>query len=269
MTTIPISIHAPVKDATKKFTTLKNQLVISIHAPVKDATFSIMFGGTVQRDFNPRTREGCDVAVGGIILLFAISIHAPVKDATDLLATANYTSLNFNPRTREGCDWGLENQKCRYLNFNPRTREGCDLNRMVKTSCSRVFQSTHPWRMRLSHRFIIPRNVDFNPRTREGCDEQYDQLILGGGKFQSTHPWRMRPEFHEANGKVFEISIHAPVKDATANSYKCKDHTLISIHAPVKDATGFIEARKRTCENFNPRTREGCDNQAAKINFIQ
>ena len=55
-----ISIHAPVKGATSRGRRFFPDLRISIHAPVKGATlfFRRLFVG--RRDFNPRTREGCD-----------------------------------------------------------------------------------------------------------------------------------------------------------------------------------------------------------------
>ena len=57
------------------------------------------------KDFNPRTREGCD--------------------GTDHRGHAGHH--HFNPRTREGCDSLLdEDIKASISNFNPRTREGCD-----------------------------------------------------------------------------------------------------------------------------------------------
>ena len=55
----------------------------------------------------------------------------------------------------------------------------------------------------------------FNPRTRKGCDldGKVERLVDNN------------------------VSIHAPVKDATAlGSYKGREHS-VSIHAPVKDAT--------------------------------
>ena len=59
---------------------------ISIHAPVKGATVTIVIPFLEQVDFNPRTREGCDV-----------NIITKTPKVTD-----------FNPRTREGCDVVLE-----------------------------------------------------------------------------------------------------------------------------------------------------------------
>ena len=62
----------------------------------------------------------------------------------------------------------------------------------------------------------MPRKAHFNPRTREGCD--WGTLETYGGKLV--------------------ISIHAPVKGATADTpAKSFKDDLISIHAPVKGAT--------------------------------
>ncbi len=55
-------------------------------------------------DFNPRTREGCDVRY---------------KNGKEW-------RQYFNPRTREGCDIISNPTKTGETDFNPRTREGCD-----------------------------------------------------------------------------------------------------------------------------------------------
>ena len=144
--------------------------------------------------------------------------------------------LCFNPRTREGCDQrqlsthrklqvsihapvkgatlkvtcAISSDAC----FNPRTREGCDpalrsrwrssagFNPRTREGCDRAFQTN----MRSVERF--------NPRTREGCDH-------AGG--------------HDAG--VGHVSIHAPVKGATACAAKYGHQEAVSIHAPVKGAT--------------------------------
>ena len=56
---------------------------ISIHAPVKGATVILSDYGRPIVDFNPRSREGSDVAVFYCCNSVAISIHAPVKGATN------------------------------------------------------------------------------------------------------------------------------------------------------------------------------------------
>ena len=104
---------------------------ISIHAPVKGATHGTAGPPAVAPDFNPRTREGCDVKLlSTLALARLISIHAPVKGATLLSTVKSWfkylfqsthpwrvrqkilmqvltITLYFNPRTREGCDWRL------------------------------------------------------------------------------------------------------------------------------------------------------------------
>ena len=54
---------------------------VSIHAPVKDATNVLSFRLTVV-GFNPRTRKGCDANRLKDVSVSMVSIHAPVKDAT-------------------------------------------------------------------------------------------------------------------------------------------------------------------------------------------
>ena len=56
-----ISIHAPVKGATEERERKIQYFKISIHAPVKGATCIYGNVGPGKLDFNPRTREGCDL----------------------------------------------------------------------------------------------------------------------------------------------------------------------------------------------------------------
>ena len=63
-----------------------NKFSISIHAPVKGATKEEGSGKNDSKNFNPRTREGCDLgAVLDPLNALPISIHAPVKGATWLM----------------------------------------------------------------------------------------------------------------------------------------------------------------------------------------
>ena len=80
----------------------------------------------LSENFNPRTREGCDVAPRPRSVPTRISIHAPAKGATVLVMFGLLLSVNFNPRTREGCDNGKTQERPTGSYFNPRTREGCD-----------------------------------------------------------------------------------------------------------------------------------------------
>ena len=59
--------------------------VISIHAPVKGATSRKHRQRSSKKNFNPRTREGCDILLTQRMTQpLLISIHAPVKGATGL-----------------------------------------------------------------------------------------------------------------------------------------------------------------------------------------
>ena len=105
MPLLRISIHAPAWGATSPRFVRSGPLAISIHAPAWGATRRIFPSAipdfkfqsthphgvrptqtsrrTTRRNFNPRTRMGCDAA------LKCRSLHG---------------SSNFNPRTRMGCD---------------------------------------------------------------------------------------------------------------------------------------------------------------------
>ena len=58
---------------------------VSIHAPVKGATKLTSTGIIAVNSFNPRSREGSDVpVVPGPVPVPGVSIHAPVKGATQI-----------------------------------------------------------------------------------------------------------------------------------------------------------------------------------------
>ena len=117
-----VSIHAPVKGATPLHRLRDGQGDVSIHAPVKGATRSRRVGG----------------------LRNVVSIHAPVKGATRSGFSPLGASKRFNPRTREGCDARGGTHHEQYCGFNPRTREGCDSHILRAVCRLEQFQSTHP-----------------------------------------------------------------------------------------------------------------------------
>ena len=55
-----VSIHAPVKSATRDCFILQFAIAVSIHAPVKSATYMVSISQHTRSCFNPRTREECD-----------------------------------------------------------------------------------------------------------------------------------------------------------------------------------------------------------------
>ena len=126
---LDISIHAPVKGATK---VLDNDERRKYHfnprsregsdPPTKggeiayddfnprsregsDSRTLIVFASEI--NFNPRSREGSDCNFVSITSVCTISIHAPVKGATVVLIPSLSKFSNFNPRSREGSDNSL------------------------------------------------------------------------------------------------------------------------------------------------------------------
>ena len=96
-------------------------------------------------NFNPRTREGCDVDVRRrLALREEISIHAPVKGATDALFRRDDDVPISIHAPVKGATREPITSTPGSLNFNPRTREGCDLVPHVVNHTLRLFQSTHP-----------------------------------------------------------------------------------------------------------------------------
>ncbi len=191
------------------------------------------------KDFNPRTREGCDLPTKSEkAARQSISIHAPVKGATSHERVYSHHKRDFNPRTREGCDKPFQGFfPCQWY-FNPRTREGCDPYGADILKCYLSISIHAPVKGATCPLYILHASLRyFNPRTREGCD------IFRGGTyiyikiFQSTHPCRVRLRAAKAAVFVIRISIHAPVKGAT------RTQPLLPL----------------VMGHFNPRTREGCD----------
>ena len=83
-----VSIHAPVKGATRAGGSSTCLREVSIHAPVKGATHVGAVGQPVAE----------------------VSIHAPVKGATPCVAIHPRPSRSFNPRAREGRDHEREDE---------------------------------------------------------------------------------------------------------------------------------------------------------------
>ncbi len=90
-----VSIHAPVKGATKFFPWVIEFALVSIHAPVKGATG------------NKLTQ----------IPHVSVSIHAPVKGATPYGRHQLNRCHRFNPRSREGSDMSIPSRIADHITF--------------------------------------------------------------------------------------------------------------------------------------------------------
>ena len=66
--------------------------------------------------------------------------------------------------------------------------------------------------------------------------------------------------------KCICVSIHAPTRGATLQVFKKSYLSQVSIHAPTRGATSLLLLLYFVILSFNPRTHEGCDSLAGKIN---
>ena len=83
---------------------LDNLPTISIHAPVKGATKRRRTGRSLSADFNPRSREGSD-APRDPAAAFDADFNPRSREGSDLDESGIYTRRSdFNPRSREGSD---------------------------------------------------------------------------------------------------------------------------------------------------------------------
>ena len=187
-----------------------------------------------------------------------ISIHAPAKGATPIPSTKAWRERfqSTLPR-RERPHTGL--QPKRQHNFNPHSREGSDgchqrhsqqflisIHAPAKGATNRAKHNTEnteisihapakgatpaAWTGTTSCR-------NFNPRSREGSDDldRACQDLLAHFNPRSREGSDLSP-VPKAIGAC-PISIHAPAKGATPESYQEIREPLISIHAPAKGAT--------------------------------
>ena len=148
-----------------------------------------------------------------------------------MLSVRQTIRVSFNPRTHVGCDFTPNIVSRESARFNPRTHVGCDLTGFVTMLIGKVFQSTHPRRVRLHYwerRTLCP---CFNPRTHVGCDRRgllhknkrvcFNPRTHVGCDRAATMPPRLRlcfnPRTHvgcdfvyAADKPVRTVSIHAP-----------------------------------------------------------
>ena len=164
-------------------------LHISIHAPARGATQGDARAVPCPDDFNPRTREGCDVLDPATMQGEQISIHAPARGATSATSTRSASMRDFNPRTPCGVRRDALSTVHRRRDFNPRTPCGV---RLGKNASRRFFDH-------------------FNPRTPCGV-RRYSGCngCLRFSPFQSTHPMRGATPCSSRGCPLRRISIHAP-----------------------------------------------------------
>ena len=165
---------------------------ISIHAPARGATVYRRRDRRRRHNFNPRTREGCDLTAGDQHRGRRISIHAPARGATlDVEHTYYRTDISIHAPARGAtARWRTKPAPIAISIHAP--ARGATPARFAARRRAR-FQSTHP-------RGVRPLVI-------------VDQVMAK--KFQSTHPRGVRPLRPLPLLRSLRISIHAPARGAT------------------------------------------------------
>jgi len=191
---LQVSIHAPLRGATRLAISLSCLNRVSIHAPLRGATavqkvrrsISLSFNPrtpagcdsspppSVERSqsFNPRTPAGCDLSLTIPFLSVSnVSIHAPLRGATQSGAPDSSSPWSFNPRTPAGCDPAWRNFRAGIIAVSIHAPlRGATRRFGPLLLCRQPFQSTHPCGVRLGGG--VPSWTSF--------------------QFQSTHPCGVR-----------------------------------------------------------------------------
>ena len=99
----------------------------------------------------------------------------------------------------------------------------------------------------------------FNPRSREGSDNHDPEAIKMHKAFQSSLPRRERQVSSDYLLDLNPISIHAPAKGATIQTYRNtnRNHDFNPRSREGSDTALFF--CPITALHFNPRSREGSD----------
>ncbi len=144
-----ISIHAPARGATDGYLTSLMQVAISIHAPARGATHFSTSYLRPGKNFNPRTREGCDGPGFGFSVLQLLFQSTHPRGVRPQLLGHLITGLRFQSTHPRGVRLVTHLLVVIKVYFNPRTREGCDIFVVRKYFLIKRFQSTHPRGVRL------------------------------------------------------------------------------------------------------------------------
>ncbi len=190
-----------------------------------------------------------------------ISIHAPAKGATYAIVTAGSGVLFQSTLPR-------------------RERHQC----AVSWSTAVSFQSTLPRRERPAVGVPAAKVANFNPRSREGSDvrsfpmrcaalyfnprsrEGSDARVARARRFlsifQSTLPRRERRHGDVLVLRCRSISIHAPAKGATSYRHACRPRPRYFNPRSREGSDQDYYTRDIQSSHFNPRSREGSDSHS-------
>ena len=126
-----------------------------------------------------------------------------------------------------------------------------------------IFQSTPP-RGRRQAGYVLPKDateISIHASAREATSASFG--LFPFTEFQSTPPRGRRLKLPFIEIETNKISIHASAREATLPSADNGWLHDISIHASAREATDVLWAEISKWMNFNPRLREGGDNNPA------
>ncbi len=122
------------------------------------------------------------------------------------------------------------------MRFNPRARAGRDYRRRLRGVRPGV--SIHaPVRGATAWNAQPGNSVQFQSTRPCGARRTVDDKKIQDLKFQSTRPCGARRWHHAEYRRPGAVSIHAPVRGATAGAPTVEQAVGVSIHAPVRGAT--------------------------------
>ena len=121
--------------------------------------------------FNPRSREGSDIASDRLKLSSIVFQSALPRGERRVAPVLIYPgTINFNPRSREGSDSIISSQATGRAYFNPRSREGSDVNAACTAESFPISIRAPARGATLVPSSMSSRSSNFNPRSREGSD---------------------------------------------------------------------------------------------------
>ena len=192
--------------------------------------------------FNPRAREGRDLGhLEEKQVKAFVSIHAPARGAT--------------------CGGHQGGDAVRVSIHAPARGATPDLTTYNE---EKLFQSTRPRGARPASVAARAAIEGFNPRAREGRDHRHRTPDLYIGRFNPRAREGRDSECNTAYPDLSPVSIHAPARGATLCGAFQFAILAVSIHAPARGATSRYFCPETHFFCFNPRAREGRDDDHRK-----
>ena len=215
-TGLMVSIHAPARGATISGGANAQRQFVSIHAPARGATYVLRRIPRVVVSFNPRSREGSDLA----------------------FAYDSYNGLSFNPRSREGSDNPAIHPRMNPQWFQSTLPRG-ERPMFLDLIGGRSKVSIHaPARGATLPRPVVLRTHQrFNPRSREGSDETVTSTEPPSPCFNPRSREGSDCLRRSISKPPLRVSIHAPARGATLYRPLEYPGITVSIHAPARGAT--------------------------------